>query len=274
MPFVVVELTDPHETYAIAADFLIGQPTLHNVLLTVLGQSRELAIEGRFWIVRDDAAVVGFAMQSPPGMLVGLACMPDDAIRALAEAIAPPIPGVIGIAAVTAIFAGHFAQRHHIAAKPDGAGRILELGTVPTVAPAPGAARPATPEDWPTLREWSIEFAGDTDTARGPTPEMAARIIAREQWWLWDDHGPVSMVRFSDTAAGVVRVQHVYTPPEHRGYGYATASVGHLSRDLAARGLRCMLYTDLNNPTSNAIYLGLGYEPIAEVLAYRFAPNA
>jgi len=274
MPFGVVELCDPHEAYAQAGNFLVAQPTLHNVLLTVLGQSRELAIDGRFWIVRDGAAVVGFAMQSPPGMLVGLAHMPDDATRALAEAIDPRIPGVLGVTAVTATFAGHFAERNHVAASPAGAGRIFELGTPQSAAPAPGSRRLATMEDWPTLLEWSIAFAGDTDTTRGPTPEMAARIISLGQWWIWDDHGPVSMVRFSDTAAGIVRVQHVYTPPERRGNGYAAASVAHLGRDLTDRGLRCVLYTDLSNPTSNAIYLRLGYEPIAEVLSYRFGATA
>ena len=62
----------------------------------------------------------------------------------------------------------------------------------------------------------------------------------------------------------------MYTPPEHRGKGYATASVGHLSRVLSDRGLRCVLYTQLSNPTSNAIYRALGYEPIGEVLSYNF----
>jgi len=31
-----------------------------------------------------------------------------------------------------------------------------------------------------------------------------------------------------------------------------------------------MLYTQLENPTANAIYLGMGYEPVAEVLSYDF----
>ena len=75
----------------------------------------------------------------------------------------------------------------------------------------------------------------------------------------------------SNAAAGVARVQRVYTPPGHRGRGYATACVEHQSRLLAERGLGCVLYTQLSNPTSNAIYQRIGYQPIAETLVYRFA---
>ena len=37
------------------------------------------------------------------------------------------------------------------------------------------------------------------------------------------------------------------------------------------RGLRCVLYTDLGNPTSNSIYRNIGYEAITETLIYGFA---
>jgi predicted GNAT family acetyltransferase len=95
--------------------------------------------------------------------------------------------------------------------------------------------------------------------------------VAREQLWVWDDRGPVSMSGASKATAGVARVQRVYTPPELRGRGYATACVEHQSRLLVERGLGCVLYTQLSNPTSNAIYQRIGYRPIAETLAYRFA---
>jgi uncharacterized protein len=38
---------------------------------------------------------------------------------------------------------------------------------------------------------------------------------------------------------------------------------------LAARR-RCILYTDLGNPTSNSIYRRIGYRAVAECLRYRF----
>jgi predicted GNAT family acetyltransferase len=57
-------------------------------------------------------------------------------------------------------------------------------------------------------------------------------------------------------------VAWVYTPPELRGNGYASAVVAALSeRELAGGAAWCSLFTDLANPTSNHIYAELGYEP-------------
>jgi predicted GNAT family acetyltransferase len=65
-------------------------------------------------------------------------------------------------------------------------------------------------------------------------------------------------------------VNAVYTPPELRGQGYATATVAALSHLLLDRGYRfCCLYTDLANPTSNAIYQRIGYRPVTDSSVYR-----
>jgi hypothetical protein len=110
----VTEIDDPAAASAQAHEFLVAFPAQHNVLLTVLEQSGEAALGGRFWIVADDGTVRGFALQSPSGQRVGLARMHADAIRALADAIDAPVPGVVGAAADAATFAGHFAERHNV----------------------------------------------------------------------------------------------------------------------------------------------------------------
>ena len=72
-------------------------------------------------------------------------------------------------------------------------------------------------------------------------------------------------------AATGVRIGAVYTPPEHRRRGYATATVASLSRAMLDRGRRaCYLFTDLANPTSNHIYAEIGYEPVCDVDEIRF----
>jgi predicted GNAT family acetyltransferase len=68
----------------------------------------------------------------------------------------------------------------------------------------------------------------------------------------------------------VTRIQTVYTPDTLRRRGYASACVGQLTRRLVDSGQECILYTDLGNPTSNAVYRRLGYEPVVEALRYRF----
>jgi predicted GNAT family acetyltransferase len=65
--------------------------------------------------------------------------------------------------------------------------------------------------------------------------------------------------------AGVPRIGPVYTPPSCRGRGYAGHAVAQLSRRLLAQGAsRCVLFTDLANPTSNKIYAEVGYVRVCD----------
>jgi len=81
------------------------------------------------------------------------------------------------------------------------------------------------------------------------------RGLAAGQLWLWDRNGEtVSMAVAREPVDGVVRLSGVYTPPEKRKHGYTAACVHALSRQLRDAGYRCILYTDLANPTSNSIY--------------------
>jgi predicted GNAT family acetyltransferase len=88
---------------------------------------------------------------------------------------------------------------------------------------------------------------------------------------LWEDGGaPVSAAGWGGATPNGIRIAPVYTPPELRGRGYATALTAELSQRLLdgrlfEGGRRfCFLYTDLANPTSNAIYERIGYRRVAE----------
>jgi predicted GNAT family acetyltransferase len=105
---------------------------------------------------------------------------------------------------------------------------------------------------------------------RGFEPVVKRRLEAGH-FWLWEDGCPVSMAANSEPVEGVVRVQAVYTPPENRNRGYAGACVADLSRRMQEAGHRCILYTDLGNPTSNSVYRRIGYRAVTECLRYHFA---
>ena len=73
------------------------------------------------------------------------------------------------------------------------------------------------------------------------------------------------------SSPGITRVGPVYTPPEHRRRGYATALVAAWTSELLRRGARrCMLFTDHANPTSNSIYQAVGYRPAGDSLLLDF----
>ena len=101
------------------------------------------------------------------------------------------------------------------------------------------------------------------------------RRVRQRRLWVWEHHGPVSMAFATPPVAGVSRITLVYTPSEHRRHGYASACVAELAaRTLSAEAEQVILYTELENPTSNRVYRRIGFEPIEEVLSYRFGRPA
>jgi uncharacterized protein len=74
----------------------------------------------------------------------------------------------------------------------------------------------------------------------------------------------------TSAVADLVRVQYGYAPKDRRGRGYSGALVARISANALAEIRRCILYTDLGNPSSNAIYRRVAYRAVAEGLRYRF----
>jgi hypothetical protein len=61
----------------------------------------------------------------------------------------------------------------------------------------------------------------------------------------------------------------VYTPPELRRRGYASACVGELSRKLLESGWEfCALFVDLANVTAMHVYERIGYAPVCDYDEY------
>jgi predicted GNAT family acetyltransferase len=88
---------------------------------------------------------------------------------------------------------------------------------------------------------------------------------------LWDDGGAVSLASFGSPTPTGIRIGMVYTPPERRGRGYASAVTAALTRRLLEGGrARVFLFTDLGNETSNAIYQRIGYRRVGDVIALTF----
>jgi predicted GNAT family acetyltransferase len=98
----------------------------------------------------------------------------------------------------------------------------------------------------------------------GPEPESG--------FVLWEDGGgPVSVTGFGSPTPNGMRIGPVYTPPERRGRGYAGALVAEVSQAQLDAGRRfCFLYTDLANPTSNRLYVALGYERVCDSVELDF----
>lgn len=275
---------DPARVLAEAGTFLESEPVLHNVILSLLQERVATPQPGRYWFASSSTTILGVVFQSPLTFAATITPMPPDAVAALVEAIVEAdvaLPGVIGDATTAATFAGEWSQRRKSAAHPHEGQRIFELGELQEGQNVDGHLRIATADDRDVIMAWFAGFqddVGDGDASGDSEKNVDARLKAG-QYWLWtvgDDNAngePVSMSWASPPVAGVSRIGAVYTPPDKRNRGYAEACVRELSRLLQQQDVRCMLFTQLDNPTSNAIYRRIGYIAIGEAIRYRFEQN-
>jgi predicted GNAT family acetyltransferase len=127
--------------------------------------------------------------------------------------------------------------------------------------PARGELRLADAGERSLLVAWTQDFVTEAGLAGATQAEsIVDGRMRRDGLLVWHDEQPVSMVGITPEVAGVVRIGPVYTPPALRRRGYAGSAVAAASRRALAQGAqRCMLYTDLDNPTSNKIYAEVGY---------------
>ena len=264
---------DPRVSLEAVGDFLRAKPVEHNLLLSLLTQRSDRPEDGRYWWATESDAVVGFVFQSPTRFRALISPAQPAVVDALVEVVAdaaPGLPGVMGEAATAARFAGQWAEQRRVAVTPREGQRLYRLTRVCSPDGVPGRLRTAGPDDRRVLVPWAAAFVEET----GGHPQHPADIVDRHldhgRLWVWDDGGPVSMAAASAEVAGVVRVAFVYTPHERRGRGYAAACVASVSEQVAAAGQESVLYAQLHNPTSNAVYRRVGYEPVAEILIYEF----
>ncbi len=232
-----------------------------------------------WWIVTDDLnQVVGFMMRTPPHGLV-LSPMPIQAIPDCVEAILqadPDLPGVNGPKTLVLAFVeGYQSKMSTPRTISSERGELLyALGAlqIPTV---PGVLKVAEESDTDLMLRWYRAFGDEVGLPMHGLEQSVRSGIARQGIHIWVDRDqPVSIAGFASPVlspqGSVARIGPVYTPPELRGKGYASAATAALSQLLLDLPSQVMLYTDAANPTSNGIYIKLGYELIDENLEIEF----
>jgi predicted GNAT family acetyltransferase len=276
MEFKVLFSEDPAFVLRSVDKFLSSEPVLHNLILSILHARVAQGDPGRYWIALRGEEAVGVVIQSPLEYPATLTPMEPRAVSEIVDAIAEAgvaLAGVNGDAATAARFAGQWSERCKSAAVPFQGMRLYEFlaaGEVPRTA---GRLRQAGSSDRSLMISWTRAFQDEIGEPAHDTELRVDRGLAAGQIWLWEQDGETtSMAVGREPAHGVVRLSGVYTPPEKRKQGYAAACVHALSKQLRDRGYRCILYTDLGNPTSNSIYRRIGYRAVAESLRYRFDP--
>lgn len=198
----------------------------------------------------------------------GMGQAADDLVRALLAA-GRTVPGVVGPPEdVDALVDAWCRATGHRPGATIAQG-LYELRAIDWPTGIPGAMRAMTDADVDRVAAWLLGFHHDA-LPHEPYAEAAARANAQARpaqgmTYLWEVDGvAVAMAALARPTRRGITVNAVYTPPGHRRRGYASALVAQLSAEGLARGKDfCVLYTDLANPTSNAIYQRIGYRRVA-----------
>lgn len=281
-------LASPSAFLAAAGEHLAQDSVLNTVVATMAdravgSESRgEQRPAGDWWlVVRDGTDVVGVGMRSAPfePRPLFLLPMPDDAAVALARALhdrGEEVTALNGALPSTQVCAEELARLSGTTARVAVHSRLHQLASVvPPPAPA-GGLRPATYADLPLALDWFAAFFTDADEQAGrpagshaaevPPPDEMLRRIAAGCIWFWEVDGvPVHLSMLNPPSFGAARIGPVFTPPEHRGHGYAGATVAALAQIALDAGATPCLFTDQANPVSNALYARIGFTPVVDM---------
>jgi predicted GNAT family acetyltransferase len=273
-------LSDPAVFSQRATPWMIEEPFSTNVIgvhvAGVVDGKRPRGDEDVWILVLDGDRVVGAAMHTPPHELF-LPRLEPGIAALIAAALAEPdhaLPGVNGEIAAVREFAEAWTAAMRITSTVTSSRRLYRLGSLAAPSGVPGRPRRAERGDLDLVADWFVRFDAEAHTGDIGVDwaDLARRRVEAGQLWLWEDAGTtVSLAGVSEASAGVARVGPVYTPPAHRRHGYGAAITAEVSAAALRVGAEHVaLYTDLANPTSNAIYQKIGYEPVhdAEVRTF------
>jgi GNAT superfamily N-acetyltransferase len=257
-----------------AESWLLQREDVHNLVLS-LCYARALADVDEepdvFYATVDDGEeIVGCIMRTPPHKVL-VTDIPVDAAPAVADALAArydAVPAVLGPEPVARAVARAWVERTGGVWRPGMRQRLYRLDEVRAPDGVPGRMRLAGSEDLDLAVEWGHAFADEAGIPFPSPRPSVSRWIQAGALVVWEVDGEQrSIAVASGRTPHGVRVGYVYTPPEHRRSGYASACVAALSRRLLYEDGYdfCVLYTDLENPTSNSIYTRVGYRPVEDV---------
>jgi len=274
----VRRLDDPVAFLDAAGPLLLADEARHNLILGIAGTLRDhpaVYAEYFLWLAEEDG-VQGAAVRTPPHNLALARPRVEEALEALAAGIDDELPGVVGAHPEVEGFAHAWAARSGAAPRTVRGQGVFQLDRVEPLSQVPGRMSDATPEDREQLIAWwgafieeaigedTVELGSETAVDHRFEVESAGIVIWR------DGDEPVSFAAYGNPTPQGVRIGPVYTPPNHRRKGYASALTAALSKRLLDTYRFCFLFTDLANPTANRIYERIGYRRVCEAAEIAF----
>jgi RimJ/RimL family protein N-acetyltransferase len=265
------------EFRAVAEPLYRRDPVANTIELTVL-RGGTLPEDSRLLTMWNNSDVIGAAMQTPPYPL-SCTAIPIDGVDIVVTELARVCPELSGVRGGRDTAVAFTKAWRAVTGRIDTATteeRLYHLGTLRPPSGVAGLHRRADGDDRGMLVDWVERFFVETfghqrnDAAGEEFLDTAEQKGDRFVLWVVDG-APVSMAMLRAPAFGVARIGPVFTPADSRGRGYGSA-VTAAAADLAlGNGVDdVVLFADLANPVSNAIYQRIGFEPVSDYVRIEF----
>jgi predicted GNAT family acetyltransferase len=251
------------EFRARTGEFLSRHEAEHGLLLGIARATVNPSPDAYFAFVIENEAVVAAAMRLDWRIILSRADRHGAMAVLAADAASPLLTRVLGPTASVESFAVASSRRW----RPVMSQGIYDCRAVIAPAVVSGMHRLATTGDRNQLADWLQDFSREALNEQVSETNALARVddhIAQRRSHVWEVDGEIVSVAaaVAPTPNGI-RVNNVYTPPEYRERGYASALVASLTQSLLDAGYRfTFLHTDLANPISNRIYERVGYRMV------------
>ena len=281
MNLMLVYYEDPVRFLQHVGRFLEEHEAENNL---ILGISLSLATDPErikyppyFAVVEERGTIQAAAMMTPPHRIV-LSRAEKEPLTAIVADLAKRriiIPGVNGPSETSQAFANLWVEKNGGTYTPHRSMRIYQVSHVIPPAPIEGQMREASEKDKHTLHQWVSDFTSEVGEPqdREDVIKTVQRGLSDRRMYLWEDRGLRSIAARSAPSSHGVRINLVYTPPEYRARGYASACVATLSQAMLDSGRKfCCLFADVSNPISNSIYKRIGYSPVCDFTEHNFSP--
>lgn len=274
---------DVNAFYARVEPYLLRDEAVHNLtfgLLSTLMRAPDVYGKPVLALVESAGDLQLVALMTPPRPLVLSLAETPEAVTALvdaAHAAGFDLAGVNGPAAESQQFAETWSRLSGCSFRVNVPLKTFKLTRVKPVTGVAGHLRRATDADRDVLMQFELGFYREAFPDEEHTLDEMARAVDNRLhseiagMYVWDDNGVVSYGGYGGPTPHGIRIGPVFTPPEKRGHGYASACVAGMSQRLLDGGRSfCFLFTDRSNPTPNHIYQAIGYEPVCDFTQYAF----
>jgi len=129
------------------------------------------------------------------------------------------------------------------------------------VKDVPGGLRKGRIEEEDLVAKWGRAF-GDEQPAPVDVSDFMLRKLSEGDLYVWDDAGAKTILSLSGRVGKGIRISGVYTPPEFRGCGYASAAVAALSHAKLSNSRDFVVLNVTDGSPAEGLYQRLGYRLI------------